>query len=664
MISNKYLVFILLIGLSISILSGQELNQLSIVGKATRATGEIVPGDKLDANKNQAALISFITDLDVDMDFRPWNGAVGKITNPAMGRWNVYVSPGERAIDVHAEGFEPLKVVLSSFGINSVKSGDVFHLKITGNKSITISIIADPNGAEKWLDGELLGTEDTYTISKGEHLLEVKKSGYMDYTKTITVEEEQVLFRDIVLNEIEPVMITMKSVPDGADININNVNEGITNKQLFKFPGKYNLRLSKDKYDQIEEEITVIQEGDNVFDYTLVSNTSVLTINTIPSDCAILINNQELSGKSKEVSAGMYKVEVKKEGYYAETRTVTVIKGKDKTESFELSQKFGKLQFVVEPMEANVTLSKGNNTVQNWKGSKYLRELAIGKYAISANCKGYQNQTKQIEIDVDATTEVSISLQPETAYNNTSSRTGKSLVGMVFVEGGTFQMGSNDGESDEKPVHRVTVSNFYIGRYEVTQELYESVMGKNPAKFKESGKDAPVEQVSWYDAVEYCNKLSDKEGLDRCYSSSGTNIKCDFNANGYRLPTGAEWEYAALGGNKSKGYKYAGGNDLKQVAWYSDTSGSKTHSAGGKQANKLGIYDMSGNVWEWCWDWYGDYDSSKQNNPRGSSLGSDRVNRGGSWNSYARGCRIAYRSYFSPGYSRSRIGFRVASSSK
>ncbi|MDP3115426.1 MAG: bifunctional serine/threonine-protein kinase/formylglycine-generating enzyme family protein, partial [Candidatus Cloacimonadaceae bacterium] len=225
---------------------------------------------------------------------------------------------------------------------------------------------------------------------------------------------------------------------------------------------------------------------------------------------------------------------------------------------------------------------------------------------------------------------------PETEIGDTS---------MIFVQGDSFKMGSNDGESVEKPVHQVTVSSFYIGKYEVTQKEWTAVMGSNPSYWK--GDNLPVERVSWYDAIDYCNKRSLKEGLKPCYSiggntkpsswSSGT-IACDWTANGYRLPTEAEWEYAARGGNKSKGYDYSGSNDINTVAWHYDNSGNKTRDVGTKSANELGIHDMSGNVWEWCWDWYDEeyYGKSPSSDPRGASSGDYRVLRGGSWNDCGR----------------------------
>ena len=229
---------------------------------------------------------------------------------------------------------------------------------------------------------------------------------------------------------------------------------------------------------------------------------------------------------------------------------------------------------------------------------------------------------------------------------------------MVFVKGGTFQMGSNDGEDGEKPVHTVTVDDFYIGKYEVTQKEWKEVMGNNPSYFK--GDNSPVEEVSWYDAVEFCNKLSKKEGLTPCYSGSGKNTKCDFSANGYRLPTEAEWEYAALGGNKSRGYKYSGSNTIGEVAWYGNNSGSKTHPVGKKQPNELGIYDMSGNVWEWCWDWHDKnyYSKSPKYNPKGPGSCKYRVLRGGSWDNYDIGCRSSNRISNNPGSSYYNYGFR------
>jgi len=200
---------------------------------------------------------------------------------------------------------------------------------------------------------------------------------------------------------------------------------------------------------------------------------------------------------------------------------------------------------------------------------------------------------------------------------------------MVFVQGGTFTMGctseqGNDCDSDEKPAHRVILSDYYIGETEVTQALWEAVMGSNPSK-KWKGDDLPECNASWYDAQEFCRKLSQQTG-------------CTF-----RLPTEAEWEYAARGGKRSQGYKYSGSNTLSDVAWYKDNSGYQTHPVKRKQANELGLYDMSGNVGEWCQDGYDDYVSYPQTNPVVPPTSSFIVCRGGDWLENARYCRVAKR---------------------
>ena len=198
---------------------------------------------------------------------------------------------------------------------------------------------------------------------------------------------------------------------------------------------------------------------------------------------------------------------------------------------------------------------------------------------------------------------------------------------MVYVEGGTFTMGAtseqgNDAWIIEKPAHQVTLSSFSIGKYEVTQEEWEAVMGNNPSSFK--GKKLPVENVSWDDCQEFILKLNQMTGKQ------------------FRLPTEAEWEYASRGGNKSRGYKYAGGNDIGSVAWYDGNSGDKTHEVGQKLPNELGLYDMSGNAWEWCQNIFSRYDiSSPQNTDSGY------VGRGGSWYFDAIACRVSARYNFS-----------------
>lgn len=216
---------------------------------------------------------------------------------------------------------------------------------------------------------------------------------------------------------------------------------------------------------------------------------------------------------------------------------------------------------------------------------------------------------------------------------------------MVRVAGGTFTMGSSDGDSeansDEKPAHEVSLSDYSIGETEVTQALWKAVMGSTPSYFK-GDLQHPVEQVNWNDCQEFILKLNSLTGAT------------------FRLPTEAEWEYAARGGSRSRDYKYSGRNAIASVAWYGDNSSRTTHPVKGKSPNELGLYDMSGNVWEWCADWSDSYLSSSQTNPEGPSSGSYRVLRGGSWGSDAGRCRVMCRSCDDPLRKNGSRGFRLA----
>ena len=239
------------------------------------------------------------------------------------------------------------------------------------------------------------------------------------------------------------------------------------------------------------------------------------------------------------------------------------------------------------------------------------------------------------------------------------------IEGMAFVEGGSFDMGDhfNEGGAEELPVHEVTLNSFYFGQYEVTQGEYAAVMGSNPSYFINIGENAPVEQVTWYNTVEYCNALSIQEELTPCYDLS--DWSCDFSANGYRLPTEAEWEYASRGGlNWTDNYRYSGTTDnLGDYAWYTSNSGGHTHEVGTKAPNQLDIYDMSGNVDEWCNDWYlvSYYGSSPASNPTGpDNSGSGRVFRDSNWwRGDAIRCRVARRGDGLPVSSGASLGFRI-----
>ena len=353
------------------------------------------------------------------------------------------------------------------------------------------------------------------------------------------------------------------------------------------------------------------------------------------------------------------------------------------------TQQMQTLTIKYSPITASVLVDnkfiKGSNGVAK-------TSLPIGQHSYIIACDGYESEEGMVKLKPTAPSNLQITLSKEvasasqsspaalpqqsqpqqpieqkpsvasvaspTTMSSSSNMVGSSESGsviiipvknginieMVKVEAGSFNMGATpemkSPYKDEKPVHRVTMTNdYYIGRYEVTQALWQAVMGSNPSKFK--GDDLPVETVSWGDCQDFISKLDAMTGKH------------------FRLPTEAEWEYAARGGKKSRGYQYSGSNTLGDVAWYKDNSGSKTHAVGTKHPNELGIYDMTGNVWECCQDWNGSYSSSPQTNPTGAVSGSFRVNRGGSWYYSARFCRTSFRYYRTPFTRYDSLGLRL-----
>ncbi len=525
----------------------------------------------------------------------------------------------------------------------SLQSRAVWKVEVTGDKKvdeISIIIKSEPADAFIYLDGKEVKSRVSVQTGAGSHSLRISKSGYGEVIENIEVSPGNILF-ERTLAPIDPVGIVIKTAPTGARILINNFEEGISDLPLFKYPGRYNLRITKPGYVDIDEELKITETGKKEFLYSLVENAGTLELSVTPADANILLNKKDYTGqKNIKLAPGPYKVELGKTGYRDLSETITITQGKTLTKIYSLEAVTGVLQFTIKPVEAQVKLQRNGSTVEEWKGMKFLRNLVIGEYQLEANAPGYEKHSGTIKITEGKTTIENIELIKETAQSagGTGGNAGEN---MVFVKGGWYEMGSNNGDGDEKPVHRVWVDDFYMGKYEVTFAEYDKfceATGRTKPSDQGWGRgNRPVINVSWNDAKAYCEWA------------------------GGRLPTEAEWEYAAKGGEKSRGYTYSGSNDIGTVAWYNGNSGSKTHPAGSKSPNELGIYDMSGNVWEWCNDWYGSdyYGKSPERKPKGPTSGDGRSIRGGSWCNVKVVCRPSFRYKFNPDNSYVNCGFRL-----
>ena len=445
--------------------------------------------------------------------------------------------------------------------------------------------------------------------------------------------------------------------PQNAVVTIDGIQQTVSTDGAYSamLPyGSHTYKVEAGGYISKSGSFTISSSDTTPINVSLVSAMATVSV-TCPTPAVSLYVDKKSVGVapwSGSLKEGMHLVEAKKEGYRSQQRTINLSQQQKLDVAFnELVAIQGNLSVNYKPFGADVYID-GKKIGQS---PRVFNGILVGSHKVEIKKDGYGTESKQVNIQEGQTATLAGML---TTNTSSSVASGASLSGntitipvkngisidMVRVKAGTFTMGATremeNPYDDEKPIHQVTLTNdYYIGRYEVTQALWKAVMGNNPSKYE--GDNLPVEQVSWDDCQEFISKLNIITGKT------------------FRLPTEAEWEYAARGGKKSRGYQYSGSNNISDVAWHEDNSDSKTHAVGTKQANELGIYDMSGNVNEWCQDRYGFYSSSSQVNPTGSNSRYNRVYRGGSWFNNAGFCRSSYRRSNTPDNCNSYLGLRL-----
>ena len=488
-----------------------------------------------------------------------------------------------------------------------------------------------------YVDGKKVGVTPFTTdkLASGEHKVRVMKEMYSAVEKTFTVTDGNTTQAPMTMSaNFVNVTVTTDSE---SDIYVDNELKGKGSWKGRLSDGNHAFEARKASHRNSVENIKLILgKNENIVIPNPTPIYGTIDISTNPIGADIIIDGKNFGTTPRvlaNVLIGTHELRLEKTGCTPVAKNITL----DEKNKLTISEKLqtGREISISTDKSGDMIYVDGNYV----STSPMTTTLSFGEHNVKAVRDGKESSKKIIVAQTGGDTSVQLAF----SNNKTFTVNGVSFE-MVAVKGGTFTMGctseqGGDCDSDEKPTHSVTLSDYYIGKFEVTQELWQAVMGNNPGDFK--GNNLPVEQVSWNDIQDFIRKLNQKTGAN------------------FRLPTEAEWEYAARGGNKSNGYKYSGSNSIDNVAWYTSNSGSKTHPVGTKSPNELGIYDMSGNVWEWCQDWYGSYSSGSQTNPTGPSAGSRRVLRGGGWLNFARRCRVSYRHSDDPDYWNNNSGFRL-----
>ena len=628
---------------------------------------------KRDSNGDYAALVLVQVLADVKVDF---TGAylLGDVEKKASEYW-VYMAAGAKSLEVHCTGFEKLKVDFADVSKGAVPSlvkqctyelvvsvPGVVHMTQTPQRQFFKFRVTPKKDA--WVTVWENGEQQTLTLNEegmarkmfnyGTYKYMVSADRYHSQEGTFTVTKTPGELVVALQPQFGWLTINGDAVTKGAHVFATNTVTGrktqlgtipMTQKEIDR--GVYTLQIQQEKYKDYSTTVTIAEGKTTVITPQLEANFAQLTLTT-QSGADIYVDGRKLgTGRwSGTLELGEYSVETRQASHKSSYTNLSVLP-QTAGKTIVLDEPlpiYGSLIVDGTPMDAVVYVDNKRVGVS----PLVYGELLIGSHTVRLEKEGYAKQEKMIAVSEGQEHMLEYTLakempKPTLTDKETFTVKGVSFT-MVGVKGGTFTMGrtaeqGSDAFDWEKPTHQVTLSDYYIGETEVTQALWKAVMGSNPSYF--SGTNLPVEKVSWNDCQTFITKLNQLTGKN------------------FRLPTEAEWEYAARGGQKSRGYKYAGSNTLSNVGWYSDNSSNKTHPVKQKQANELGLYDMSGNVSEWCQDWYGSYSSGAQTNPKGPSSGSIRVIRGGSWLDSASYCRVAFRGSISPGNRYNYLGFRV-----
>ena len=550
-----------------------------------------------------------------------------------------FVSFGSYSYTVEAPDYHP-----SSGSVTVDNPDQKTQLKVSLKPAFGwIEVMGDATsmGAQVYIDNKPVGQIPLKSgrLASGSHRVMVVKDMYRSYEQTIEVTDNATATctPSLIANFAE-VRLTTDSA---AEIWLNGERKGVGTWSGRLVSGEYLMETRRENH-RPQSKVQRFESAAGVQHVELDAPTPIyggLSIAVTPGNAEVFMDGVSVGNTPlflQRVLIGRHALTLKKQGYGDFRTEVDVTEGQVATVEGKMNNAV-MVQFTSNV--PTVMLKVDGVEVGSSQGSY---SLSYGRHRLEMSAEGYQPFAQEIEVS-DAARSFSLTMKKSPLKNKTYTVNGVSFT-MIAVNGGTFQMGATKEQkyrdSSETPIHQVTLSDYYIGETEVTQALWKAVMGNNPSK--RIGDNLPVDHVPWDDCKTFIKKLNQLTGAK------------------FSLPTEAQWEFAARGGNKSRGYQYSGSINVGDVAWYCDNSGGKLHAVKTKRPNELGIYDMSGNVWEWCQDKYGDYSSEAQTDPKGPASGSYRVFRGGCWAQFARDTRVSARSHYEPGMNDGIFGFRLA----